>query len=392
MMNEISQQNHLIALDSPLGKDAFLLTVFRGEEELSSLFSYELEMFSSQTNISPQHMLGKKVSFCVRDREGHTRYFNGFISKFYKSRMQLRDGRQYRAEVVPWLWFLTRSANYQIFQNKTVIQIIEEVFKDFGFSDYKISDLKSQYAERAYCVQYGETAFNFISRLMEEEGIFYFFVHEKDKHILILADHKRAFIDFTTQEVIYRQTTSPNIYLQKWDRRYLFTSGKYSQSDYNFVTANTDLFTTINTVLPENEFQDYEIYEFPGKYERLSGGKELAKLRIEEQETTYDEVSGEGRNSFFSPGVKFHLKEHVSSEEQGDYLITSVTHQAFAHAHISGYKDVEKYSNTFKCIPQSASLRPSRMTLKPRVNGLQMAIVVGLSGARFIDPGARQLN
>lgn len=380
MADVVDQQSHLIAVETPLGENAVVLTSFEGEECLSTLFCYKLEMFSSNINIDSQELLGKNITFQIKDKDNNVRYFNGFVSKFYKSQMQLKYGRQYKAEIVPWTWFLTQSTNYKIFQDKTIVQILEEIFKDFGFSYYEISGLKNQYTPRTYCVQYGESAFNFISRLMEEEGIFYFFSHEKGKHTLILADQTNAFLDFTSNEVIYRHSTSPSRYLQKWDRRYAFGVGKYSHSDYNFEAANMNLFTATNTLLPYPDFKKYEVYEFPGLYADSSTGNALAKIRIEEQESLYDEVFGEGGYSYFSPGVKFTLKEHIASEEQGDYLITSVKHQARAHAHIAGYTDEEKYNNAFQCVPASSPLRPSRITMKPRVHGLQMAVVVGPEG------------
>src|SRR5262249_51127662 len=145
-------------------------------------------------SIAPADIVGKSVTWLVRRADRDPRYFNGVVSRWSAGGAQVRGLRRYRADVVPLLWFLTRTADCRIFQNKTAPQIIEQVFQDLGFTAYQLS-LRGTYVRRDYCVQYRETDFAFVSRLMEQEGIFYYFLHESGKHTMVLGDHKFAYKD-----------------------------------------------------------------------------------------------------------------------------------------------------------------------------------------------------
>jgi len=168
-----SQDRRALKVFTTLPENDLLLSAFTGTEGISQLFSFQLDLFSQNGSIDFNKLIGQKISFAVQ-REGSEdlRYFNGFISRF----VQLADGGRfasYRAEVVPWLWFLTRTADCRIFQEKTVPDIIQEVFSIYGFQDFELA-LQGTYPQWDYCVQYRETAFNFVMRLMEQEGIFSF--------------------------------------------------------------------------------------------------------------------------------------------------------------------------------------------------------------------------
>src|SRR5262249_9434572 len=152
-------------------------TRFTGQEAMSRLFSYQLEMLSEEEDIKPEDIVGKNVTWGIQEWDKEIRYFNGFVSRFSAGAARLHDRRVYRMEVVPYFWFLTRTANCRIFQKKKTPEIIEQVFGDYGLTDYELQ-LRRSYPEWEYCVQYRETAFNFLSRLVEHEGIFYFFKHE----------------------------------------------------------------------------------------------------------------------------------------------------------------------------------------------------------------------
>ena len=180
MSQEITQEGRIIEIDTPLGKDVLLLRSITGTEGISQLFRFHLDMASTNFNISFDDIVGKNVTVKVKLLDDSHRYFNGHISRFAQLPVEGHLAH-YEAEMVPWFWFLTRTADCQIFQEKAVGDIIEEVFSDLGFSDYKLS-LQKPHPTRVYCVQYRETAANFVMRLMEEEGIFYYFKHEEGKH------------------------------------------------------------------------------------------------------------------------------------------------------------------------------------------------------------------
>ena len=185
-----TQTSRHIAISTPLGKDVLLLRGFTGSEGISQLFHFDLDLLSESDSIKFQDIVGKNVTLRIFDAKGDERYWNGFISRFSQGSQDLRL-IGYRAQMVPWLWFLTRTADCRIFQNKTVPDIIKKIFSDLKFQDFELR-LYGDFTPRDYCVQYRETDFNFVSRLMEEEGIYYYFNHQKKKHVLILANDPAA--------------------------------------------------------------------------------------------------------------------------------------------------------------------------------------------------------
>ena len=185
-----TQAERIVAIETPLGDDVLLITSLQGHEELGRLFSFELELLSKNNAINFDDIIGENVTIRLDIQEDKTRYFNGHVSAFTQLDPE-GEMAVYHATVVPWLWFLTQSSDCRIFQNKTVPDIIEEVFKDHGFDQYELR-LTRTFRTWEYCVQYRETAFNFVSRLMEQEGIYYFFIHDKGSHILALGDSPSA--------------------------------------------------------------------------------------------------------------------------------------------------------------------------------------------------------
>ncbi|MBW2570377.1 MAG: type VI secretion system tip protein VgrG, partial [Deltaproteobacteria bacterium] len=192
-----TQENRLIAIDTPLGKDALLLAGFKGIERISGLFSFELNLLSENHNITFEDIIGKNVTVSIILADGDKRFFNGIISSFSQGRGSSEADKDspfshYAATMVPWFWLLKRTADSRIFQKLSVPDIVEKIFTEKEFLDYKLL-LNDSYDKRDYCVQYRETDFNFISRLLEEEGICYFFEHDEEKHTLILADASDKF-------------------------------------------------------------------------------------------------------------------------------------------------------------------------------------------------------
>jgi len=380
----LEQESRSVKLTTPLGPDKLLLVSFSGDEHVSRLFRYELEMISDDNAIGPADIVGKNVTFSVQMTDGSPRLFNGFVSRFFAGDEE-HGRRNYRAEVVPWLWFLTRTSDCRIFQNKTVVQIIEQIFGDLGFSDYEIDQVKGDHPQREYCAQYRQTAFEFISWLMEEEGIFYFFKHEDGKHTLVMADQKGAYADCVEKEVDYPSDTSAvavEDHITRWEHRYEFRTGKWAQTDYNFKTPSTSLMTNESTVveLPGND--KYEFYDYPGDYPDTGVGGGLTRVRMEEEEVEHDVVDGASKCKSFTPGGKFKIRQHRCESEAGkSFVITSIRHSATEPAGYETGAAVEAdYSNVFTCVPDSVTFRPARITPRPVVHGLQTAVVVGPAG------------
>jgi len=391
-MPPLTQENRQLAIDTPLGRDVLLLTSFSGHEEISRLFSFRLAVVSAQDSISPQALMGKKLSFSVRLPDGSPRFFNGYVSRF--SEGERSSGlRRYEAEIVPWLWFLTRTADCRIFQNKSVPDIIKQVFQDLGFSDFETGEIKGTHEPWEYCVQYRETDFNFVSRLMEQEGIFYYFRHEDGKHTMVLGDQKGAFKDCPESEVEYaysRGGTARSDQLTSWSHHYEYVPGKWAQTDYNFIdhparaepTPSNLLMTRTQSSVPWQNIAKYEIYDYPGEYETKGAGDAQTKIRMEEEEVRHDVVHAGGTCKTFTPGGKFTISRHDNQAEEGSaFVITAIDHSGVEPTgYGGGGGDGADYSNAFTCIPDSVSFRPARITPKPVIQGSQTAVVVGPKG------------
>lgn len=390
-MSSPTQETRTLGIETPLGKDVLVLQSFSGQEEMSRLFVFHLEMLSTRDFITPREIVGKNVTFYVRRGDGSPRFFNGFVSRFGAGERQT-GMRRYFAEVVPWLWFLTRTADCRIFQNKTAPDIIQQVFQDLGFSDYE-SQLAGNHPVREYCVQYRETDFHFVSQLMEDEGIFYFFRHEAGKHVLVLADHKGAYKDCAESQVEHEYSygeLAAEGRISRWEHQFEFIPGKWAQTDYNFIdhparsepTPSNLLITRQQSGVPVDQVQKYEVYDYPGDYQKKPDGQHLTDVRMEGEETWFDVVQGESRCKTFSPGGKFKMKRHDCKAEEGKgFVLISVHHSA---SEPTGYGSpggtAAEYSNRFTCIPDSVPFRPRRITPKPQIHGSQTAVVTGPKG------------
>jgi type VI secretion system secreted protein VgrG len=383
-MPTATQKNRSLGIETPLGADKLLLTAFQGREAMSSLFGFQLQMLSNDATIKPQDIVGKRVSFWVELADESKRYFDGFVTSFAFRGTGDRFSL-YLADVAPNLWFLTQRSDCRIFQDKAVPDILREVFDKAGLTE---SDLRvnGNHPKRTYCVQYRETDFAFVSRLMEEEGIFYYFRHEKGKHTLVVADDKSAYAECDDGDVqllsnlSQPESTDP---ILRWDHGYRFRAGKWSTSDYNFETPTHPLGVNTSTLISLDGNTKYEYYDYPGEYTVKPDGEALVRLRMEEIETGHEIVQGQSECRTFSPGHRFKMARHHAKAEAGKkYVLTAVEHEAtLGGAYVTGGSAVEQsYRNSFTCIPDSVTFRPERNTARPKVFGVQTAVVVGPRG------------
>ncbi len=382
-MSSYTQDGRLFKIDTPLGKDVLLLEGFRGTEGISRIFHFELDLLSENSAIPFSDIIGKNVTVSVKQSDGSYRYINGFISRFAQTAME-ETLTAYEAEMVPWLWFLTRNANCRIFQNKTVPDIITQVFDDLGFNSYSNS-LQGTFPPRVYCVQYRESDFNFVSRLMEEYGIFYFFKHEHGNHTLVLANDPSAHTACPGQSSLRYVSVAGVRYeedvVTSWRTEQELRTGKYSLTDYNFTTPSTNLQVTEPTVYTVGGNDKYETYDYPGKYLAKDRGDNLAKIRMQEEEAGHLIAYGTSDARALISGHKFTLKEHYRADENADYVLTEIHHAGRSEAYgTSKGPGTDSYSNNFACIPLSVPFRPARKTPRPVVEGVQPAIVVGPKG------------
>jgi type VI secretion system secreted protein VgrG len=378
---QFTQANRLIAIDTPLGEDVLLLQGFTGHEGLSRLFSFDLDLLSANNSISFDDIVGQNVTISVTLADQSERYFNGFVSRFAQSGADARF-THYQMEVVPWLWFLTRNADCRIFQNMAIPDIIQQVFSDRGFSDFK-SSLTGSYDPLEYCVQYRETDFNFVSRLMEHVGIFYFFEHENGKHTLVLADSTSAYQPCPNQSTAQYNQALGGLDVEDvitgWNMEQELRTGKYSVTDYNFETPSTSLLSSEPTVVEVDGNTNYEIFDYPGDHLTQSDGAAVAKLRMQEEEAGHLVINGSSICRAFTSGYTFDLEDHYRDDMNASYVLTEVQHVASEGGsyNLTGGGAGESYSNHFTCISADVPYRPPRITPKPFVQGPQTALVVG---------------
>lgn len=388
-MASLGEANRMLSITSSLGDDVLLLKAFQGEEQCSQPFQFYLDLMSETTSIDPTKLVGTAVTFSVKLPDDTFRYYNGYVRRlaagpvFEQEELKLRS---YRAEVVPWLWFLSMNNNCRVFQEKSIPDIIEQVCKDAGKTDYKLS-LKGTYAKLEYCVQYRESDLAFISRLMEQAGIFYYATHDKSKHTIVLGDQASSYVDCVESQVEFFSEFDGQLWGQvtDWNHNYELIAGKYTHTDYNYETADTNLLVSEKTVVKLKGISDVEFYDYPGLYGKTADGKTLAVVRMEQIETPYEVVQGTSHCATFVPGSKFKIKTHpVADEQNQQYALISVAHDAQEPAFfLSTYeeKGAEKqrpeYTNSFRCIPAKTPYRSPLTIPVPVIRGPQTAKVVG---------------
>mgnify|MGYP000891226820 CR=1 FL=1 len=389
----LTQENRLIAADTPLGRDVLLLTSFQGKESMSHLFEFELSFISENHNISFESIVGKNVTASIFLPDGSKRYWNGIVSRFSQGRGGEERGSDprystYAATVVPWLWLLTHCADIRIFQEMKAPDIIEKVFTDRGFQDFKLQ-LHGNYEKREYCVQFRETDFAFVSRLMEEEGIFYFFEHEQGKHTLVLADDPSEHKPCPKQDKA-RYQISGSAQLREdvitgFQKIQQVQANQYTLNDYNYKMPNTDLKANVSSRQGQGS-KPREIYDFPGLYTNKGQGEHFTTIRMEEEETRITTLVGTSECRAFTTGYRFTLQDYYRDElNNKGYALTTLEHQANQGVNypgvgmVGGSSDLA-YSNRFECIPIDVKYRPERRTPRPVVHGTQTAVVVGPQG------------
>ena len=381
--------NGHLAFGSPLGEDVLLLTQLRGQEGISRLFQFDLELLSEKPALDFSTIVGKNVTIRINQPDHTDRFFNGIVSRFSQSG-GTATFTSYHAEVVPWLWLLTRTADCKIFQMMTVAEIIQAVFSNRGFQDVRFN-LSKSYPKKDYCVQYRETDFNFVSRLMEHNGLFYYFDHAtKGKHTLIvLADCERGASRRVRPAVRYQTTlgatrTDEDV-VTGWTQEQEMRSAKYSLMDFNFETPRVALKVQRDPAHPLLAGQKLEMFDYPGEYTKVDAGEQIVRLRTEEEEAQRIAAKGTGTSRHFTSGYRFDLKEHPRSDMNTSYVLMAVTHAATEASYLSGADgDVANYSNSFSCQPASIAMRSARVTPRPTIHGLQTAIVVGKSGEELL--------
>jgi type VI secretion system secreted protein VgrG len=374
-MSRITQDNRLISIsDFSLGKDTLLLTSFHGSEYISTPFQFEIVALSENPDIAAEQVIGKNGTVTIRGDQ--PRKFNGFISRFRFGEVNGDGLREYHLTMEPWLWFLTLTNEHRIFQEKSTKDIIAQIFNERGFTDF---DYKAQggTTPREYCVQHNESDFEFVARLLAEDGIAYYFRHEDGKHTLYLVDQQNAYQDCVGKELEYSKGSLGG-QIGRWEHLYEFRKGQWTLNDYNYREPLKNLIANVKTTSRFANNAKYEHYEYPDLYDPTLG-RTLVRIRLEAEETSRNMVAGDSDLPQFCAGGTFKLGKHTTAAEKGSYVLMSVTHRASEASYFSGEKGKGEYRNSFVCVPASTYIRP-RTRPRPVMRGPQSAVVVGPPG------------
>ena len=371
-----------IELVTPLG-DELLFRGMMAHEELSRPGECQLDMLSRNKNVDRDKILGAKVAIKVLLHDDQIRYFNGFVTRFSAGGSLGRYAR-YHATVSPWLWFLTRTADCRIFQDKTVQEIVEEVFADHpDVADFAF-ELTESYPTWKYCVQYRETDFNFVSRLLEHEGMYYYFRQTDGHHTLVITDsvdkHDPSpgyeVLQFIDQSGLVRPGTE---YIGGWDISREVQPGKYAHDDYDFERPSVDL-TTMKTLPRGYTPSTYEVFDYPGTYLQKPDGERYAHVRIDEYGARFETAQATTNYRGVQVGARFTLEGHGVDGVNGDYLVIAATQALESTQYESGAATGSGFRCSFTALSCSQQFRPPRITPKPFVQGPQTAIVTGPDG------------
>lgn len=372
-MPEYTQTDRPIKVKTPLGEDVLLLERFDGKEAISQPFEFHLHMVSTQKALDLSQLINQSITLYLRLPDNQTyRHINGKCRS--ARQLELDMGlTTYQLEMTSWLWFLTQRTNCRFFLDKTVPEILETIFGEHGGS-FTMA-LSRGYEKRKYCVQFRETDFNFVSRLMEEEGISYYWQQSEFSHTMVLMDAPssvkpcpgQSTVKFAHQVYI----DEPEDFIHTLDFERSYRTGKVFLAEFDF-TQQYDPFTTNVS----GKYSESEKYDFPGYKWNGPGMDKLARDWLEMEEWPENLVRGHSTVRSFTPGYKFTLAEHFNAAINQSYLLLAVYHRAEGSNFRSELEEPFRYTNTYEAMPSAVPYRPPRLAIKPTIKGTQTAIVV----------------
>ena len=398
-MSLYTHTTRLLSLTTPLGKDMLLVDGFTGREAISSLTELSLDLLSSpDTPVSAPSLIGKRVTLGISiNVAGDQRYFNGIVRS-----LALVAGDTeflvYRAEVVPSLWLLTLNTQTRVFQGKTVVDIVKAVLSPYSITPK--DDTQATYQALDYCTQYRETDYDFVSRLLEQHGIFFYFTHTDSDHTMVLADTSAQLAPCDVQSTFkYMPETDEragfyDMYVQSFIARSALVTGKHTMWDYRYTQfarqATSSGSSASKAATGDNAHEWYDYADGSSAYAKTdaSDGKvqtfetQLQDLARDRSDVGSLLVAGQSNASLLLTGATFTLTSHPDPAQNTKYLVLSVEHSARQRPPFRSDSagKAEPYTNRFTAQPSSVTYRSAQITPKPRVNGVVTGKVVVPSG------------
>jgi len=382
---------HRMTLKSDLG-DKLLPASLSGSEQLGRLFSYQLKLLSKDSEIDLLPLLGSSMTVTL-ESNGYSRHLNGMVSEISQTGFEsYKEERyaEYAVTLVPKAWLLLHKVDCRIYLKMSVPDIVKAVLSEVGYGDVKLS-LSGNYAQREYCVQYREDYFNFISRLMEQEGIYYFYQHVDGVHTMVLADSLGAHATTSGYaELPYRpqsSRTALEVSITDFSSARSLQTTKYSLTDYDPLKPKTSLLGTdsISNADDNHSVPGLESFDFPGDHETGDAGKHYAQVRLEAINVAQSQCSGSTDAPGLLTGALFKLTKFPRDELNEEYLVTGSTVHIENAALTSGQQGGELFSCNFSAIRSRQPFRTMPTAVRPMIVGLQTAVVAGSDKAEDIS-------
>jgi type VI secretion system secreted protein VgrG len=357
-------------------------------EKLGQVTEIELEVLSLDHELRFEDFLSQDMAVRLQLPFHGRRYFHGFVTKFtYDSAVRIEDEDYtlYLVSLRPWLWFLTKPKDCRIFQDMSVPEIVKEVFRNAGFSDFE-DRLTDKYRKREYCVQYQEKSHDFALRLMEKEGIYFYFRHEAGKHTLVLCDSPAAHEPAPGYPVVPFKTSAhegdeAEEAITSWSVAQEFEPDSTAVGDYEFKTPRVDLTATAGGAGGAGGLH-FEVYNYHGTHHVQADGERYARIQMEEIDADHERATGESTARGLGAGHIFQLIDHPRLDMNRMYMIVSASHEIRVNQYFTE-EDAEEepvYKCELEAIDNRYTFRPKKDTKKAVVKGPQTATVVGPDG------------
>lgn len=377
---------------TPLGDDAFTFVHFAGRDEINRCFDFTVRLVSTNLEVDPLEMLGKPLS--IQAEAGDPpRWFSGLVAGFGLRKIEDRMAH-YEANVRPWLWFLHYTTDCRIYQTMSVVEIIEDVFSRHEGATFE-KRLQGSYPTREYCVQYDETDLDFVQRLLEHEGISYFFEYADGVHTLVLADAMNKLGPAPGYETVEyhfedRAMRRDREYMNRWLPTSSVRPGAFAHTDYDFTKPGADLMAQSQEAFA-HALAEGEHYRHPGAHLDVGRGDGLAAIRREELQAAHRKVSAGGTVRGLFSGCTFKLEGFPREDQNDEYLVLRAEYRFGDPGFVSGAaEEGGEFHVALEVAPTSVPFRPARTTRRPVMRGPQTATVVGPSGEEiFTDQYAR---
>jgi len=401
MPNETFLQNRWVRMTGPLPENKMMLKRAMICEGLSKVMEAKIEFLSPDRAIRIEDIIGEPIQIRFEQESGEARSFEGLcVSVEYVG--DYHGANLFVAEVRSWLWFLNRTHENRIFQQKSTLEIIMEILGDYGFTSQVEHNLTATYEQREYCVQYDETDFDFISRLMAEEGIY--FINESDGSLgnLKLVDDTgshiampgNANLAFHTRDDNYRPSQE---HIFEWNEVLQVTSGQVSLNDYDFETPAGESRAVSKIKKGKGRYADYELYHYPTRSRVPAEAQRFARVRMEVEAVRHKLMRGMGNARNMTVGARFTLTNHPRVASNQEYLVIGVVHHFEAetddpadegnialslnNSRIARNNDFnDSYRCEFEAIPAREQFRAPFVVPWPKISGVQTAVVTGPNG------------